>query len=148
MLNGNGPALLVRRWTPGPRCVGRARRELRRNLRAWGLGEPAESAELVLSELLTNAVQHARSPRGRLVETPYERTHHGVRIEVHDANETWPVLQKPSADAESGRGLALVDVLTRTLWGVSEGEGVGKLIWALIAVDGIDESATAPDEPR
>jgi anti-sigma regulatory factor (Ser/Thr protein kinase) len=106
---------------------------------AWGLGHLADGAELALSELLTNSLRHARKPCGRQIETRYERMAGGVRIEVHDANETWPVLRKASMDEESGRGLALVDALTGGRWGVSEREGVGKLVWAVMTDDGIGE---------
>jgi hypothetical protein len=58
-----------------------------------------------------------------------------VRIEVHDANHTWPVLQEPSTEAEFGRGLGLVNALSGACWGVSERQGVGKLIWAVVSED-------------
>ncbi|MBD0738188.1 hypothetical protein BGM09_33490 [Streptomyces sp. CBMA29] len=122
---------LVKRWTRNPRWVAEARSDLRRELGGWGLGGLAETAELVLSELFTNAVRYA--PRDRKIETRYEPTSDGgVRIEVHDASEVWPVLQEPSADAESGYGLALVDSLTGSRWGVSERDGVGKRVWAVV----------------
>jgi serine/threonine-protein kinase RsbW len=126
----------VRRWPNNRRCVGRARRDLRDVLTAWGLEELTDSAELVLSELVTNAVRHARSPLGRHIETRYERADGGVRIEVHDANERWPELQKADAEAEAGRGLMLVDVITGQRWGASEREGVGKLVWAVVTASG------------
>ncbi|MFF7192611.1 ATP-binding protein [Streptomyces sp. NPDC008079] len=126
----------VRRWSRSPRRVQQARRELRDVLNAWGLGELAESAELVLSELLTNAVCHARPPYGREIETRCEREGGGVRIEVHDASEKRPVLRKVPTDAEEGRGLALVEAITGAQWGVSKREGVGKLVWAVVSVDG------------
>ena len=130
--------LLIRRWTYDPRSVGEARHELGCALRSWGLDGLADAAELVLSELLTNAVCHTSSPEERQIETRFERMDAAVRIEVHDANETWPVLQKPSNDAESGRGLGLVDALTGARWGVNERHGVGKLLWAVVA-DGANE---------
>jgi serine/threonine-protein kinase RsbW len=136
--------VLVKRWEHNPRCVAHARHELRQELGTWGIGELTDTAELVLSELLTNALRHARIPRGRLIETRYERVGRGVRIEVHDANETWPAVQKPSVDEESGRGLALVDALTGARWGVSEREGVGKLIWAFVTGD---QEAAAAEQP-
>lgn len=124
-------AVVVRRWPRHARCVGQARRELRRELDAWGLTELADTAELVLSELFGNAVRHACGPMDRQVETRYEPlADGGVRIEVHDANGVHPERQNASADAESGRGLALVDTLTGGRWGVSDREGVGKMMWA------------------
>lgn len=125
-----GRPLVVRQWPLTARAVGRARRELRGALVEWKLGELTESAELVLSELMTNAVLHARSPRGRLVETRYERTATGVRIEVHDANNRIPHVGRPGDEDEYGRGLVLVDALTDRRWGVSSRQGVGKLVWA------------------
>ncbi|MFI1097595.1 ATP-binding protein [Streptomyces sp. NPDC020917] len=117
-----------------------ARRELRRGLAAWGLEGLADCAELVLTELLTNAVQHGCPPQGRQIETRCERLASGVRIEVHDANEDWPELQGQGADAESGRGLLLVDALTGSRWGVGPRDGVGKRVWAVVSHDG-----SAPD---
>jgi serine/threonine-protein kinase RsbW len=90
-----GRQLVVLRWPMSARVVGRARGELREALRGWGLERLADIAELVLSELMTNAVRHARTPRGRLVETRYERTQEGVRIEVHDASCRVPPARKP-----------------------------------------------------
>ncbi|MFC4034053.1 ATP-binding protein [Streptomyces polygonati] len=136
---GEVAPVVVERWAYNPQSVGEARHELRRALEAWGLDALAETAELVLSELLTNAVRHARPSLEGEIETRYERGEGGVRIEVHDANETWPLLQKPSEEGESGRGLALVDALTASRWGVSEREGAGKLVWAIVADAGADE---------
>lgn len=126
----DGRPVVVRQWPLTRRAVGRARRELRDVLTEWKLGELTDSAELVLSELMTNAVRHARSPRGRLVETRYERTATGVRIEVHDANPHLPRMRRAADTDEYGRGLLLVDAVTGHRWGVTSREGVGKLVWA------------------
>jgi serine/threonine-protein kinase RsbW len=129
-----GP-VVVRRWGRRERCVAQVRHDLRQALEVWGLCGLADAAELVVSELFTNSLRHARAPRDRLIETRYERTPGGVRIEVHDADATWPVLREPSADEESGRGLALVDALTLGRWGVSDREGIGKRLWAEVVDD-------------
>ena len=121
----------MRRWPCTARCGGAARQELE----VWGLGRLAETAESVLSELFGNAVRHACPPRGRLIETRYELALGGVRIEVHDANENWPELRKATEDEEYGRGLLLVDALTGSRWGVSERDGVGKRVWAVVVAD-------------
>jgi serine/threonine-protein kinase RsbW len=126
------PGPVVTRWPLTGRSVGRARRELRGTLGAWGLDHLTDPAELVLSELLTNALRYARTPAGRLVETRFERTADGVRIEVHDANDRLPQMRRAADDDEGGRGLALVDALTGRRWGVSSRQGVGKLVWALV----------------
>lgn len=125
------PDLVVRRWAHHPRSVPAARAELRAHLGRWGTAaEVADTAALVLTELLTNAVQHAGEPRGRQIETRFRRGAAGVRIEVHDANDGKPEPREASAEDESGRGLAMVDALTAGRWGVSGREGVGKLVWA------------------
>ncbi|WUH92324.1 ATP-binding protein [Streptomyces sp. NBC_00433] len=128
----------VKRWTYEARCVGEARHELRRVLSVWGLDDLADRAELVLSELLTNAVRHTERPPDCEIETRYELLPAGVRIEVHDADDARPKAQSPSADEETGRGLALVDALTEACWGVSDRVGIGKLVWAVLERDDED----------
>lgn len=127
------PQVVVHQWRREPRSVGAARRLLLRHLGAPDLKALADTAELVVSELVTNAVRHAHGPRDRLIQTRFERLPDAtLRIEVHDANAARPVREEPSADAERGRGLALVDALTHGRWGVSEREGVGKCVWAVV----------------
>ncbi|MFD3519205.1 ATP-binding protein [Streptomyces sp. NPDC058653] len=100
----------------------------------WGLSTLEDSAVLVLSELVTNAVLHARVPAGREIETRFLPTGFpvpdGLRIEVHDASALRPYRRKDDPDACDGRGLPIVDALADA-WGVSERDGVGKLVWAL-----------------
>lgn len=129
--------VVVSRWSRHRRCVGLARAELRKVLAEWGLAMIEEAALLVLSELLTNAVRHARVPPGREIETRYLREGGGLRIEVHDASEELPVLG-PSGEA-GGWGLLLVDRLAAR-WGVAERDGVGKLVWAVVTTCGGSEA--------
>ena len=129
------PTVVEKLWPPAPRSVGRARRFLARQLDAWGLPQLTETAELILSELVTNAVTHANPPYGNLISTRFERQESRVRIEVHDAGGSTPERREASADAESGRGLTLVDALTGGHWGVSGREGPGKSVWAVCAED-------------
>jgi anti-sigma regulatory factor (Ser/Thr protein kinase) len=93
-----------------------------------------EPAAVVLSELMTNSVRHAKAP-GREIETRYERLVYGVRLEVHDASPEWPLAGKPGDDDEAGRGLLIVDALTHGQWGVSARAGIGKKVWASITTD-------------
>jgi anti-sigma regulatory factor (Ser/Thr protein kinase) len=132
------PFVVVKRWPHSPRSVGRARLLLAQHLGDWGLSHLADTAELIVSELFTNSVRHAREPHGRLIGTRFERLACGVRIEVHDANDRKPERQEAATDAESGRGLVLVDSLTGGHWGVSSREGVGKMVWAVCADDGTE----------
>jgi anti-sigma regulatory factor (Ser/Thr protein kinase) len=103
------------------------------------LAHLAETAQLIVSELVTNSVNHAREPRGRLIATRFERVESGVRIEVHDAGDQKPERREALSEEESGRGLALVDALTDGRWGVSERLGVGKLVWAVCAEHGTEK---------
>lgn len=73
-----GHVEVVRRWRRETRCVPLARAELRKALAAWGLSELEGDALLVASELLTNAVRHATTPRDREIETRYVRRSDGV----------------------------------------------------------------------
>ncbi|MFF3748892.1 ATP-binding protein [Streptomyces sp. NPDC002018] len=79
-----GGGTVAVRWSGHPRCVGMAREELRKTLAGWGLSELEEHAVLVLSELLTNALEHG-CEEGAGVETRYVSRRCGLRIEVRDA---------------------------------------------------------------
>ncbi|MEU5427771.1 ATP-binding protein [Streptomyces olivoreticuli] len=109
--------------------VRRARGELGSALANWGLAAIEDAALLVLSELMTNAVVHARVPPGREIETQFLPQPNGVRIQVDDADDTRPQLSDQGM--ESGRGLVLVAKLSDR-WGVSGRNGVGKSVWAVV----------------
>jgi anti-sigma regulatory factor (Ser/Thr protein kinase) len=129
-----GAESVVRTWPPTPRSVVRARRVLLAQLEPWGLSRLADDAALVVSELVTNAVAHARPPYRNVIATRFERLADGVRIEVHDASERMPVFRGGAPDdAASGRGLVLADALTEGQWGVRDREGPGKVVWAVLS---------------
>src|SRR5262249_18760774 len=89
-------------WTLAPKLTAarRARSLIRRPLRDWGLAELIPSAELVVSELVTNAVRYAQSKIGlRLV---FEG---GLFCEVVDDSAALPKLRQAADDDERGRGL-------------------------------------------
>lgn len=96
----------------------------------WGIRDAGvhASVEIVVSELLSNGVRHAG---GLLVITLRYVHRHGrdrIRIEVHDTNATFPRRAEPDDDAESGRGLLLVQSLSSTFgWTSATG---GKVVWA------------------
>ncbi|MFD3946265.1 ATP-binding protein [Streptomyces sp. NPDC058579] len=119
---------VILRWAQGPRSVPVARRHLLGTLEGWGLSCVSDSASLVLSELLTNAVRHGRVP-GREIETRFARLPGVLRIEVHDASEKRPMMALRSDCGTGGWGLPLVDVLAAK-WGVSDRLGPGKVVWA------------------
>jgi PAS domain S-box-containing protein len=106
-----------------PAVVADARRTATRQLARWGLDELSFTTELVVSELVTNAMRYATgSIRLRLIR---ERA---LVCEVLDGGATAPHLRHPRTTDEGGRGLLLVSQLTQR-WGtrfVPE----GKIIWA------------------
>lgn len=126
------------RWRRHPRCVGLARAQLRKALAGWGLAGIEEPASLVVSELMTNAVVHARVPPGREILTRFVRQDGGVLIEVHDASDAWPEKRVP--DECGGYGLLMVEKLA-VRWGVSARNGIGKRVWAVVV-----DTTTAPSE--
>lgn len=114
--------------------VPRARALLHAVAAGWGVDRDVlDTAELVLSELVTNALR-ARAPRDRqvgvrIVHSEPERL---LRLEVSDAGEGRPKLRDPSEDQIGGRGLFLVETVTHR-WGVLEHENsIGKTVWAEI----------------
>ncbi|WP_431040273.1 SpoIIE family protein phosphatase [Streptomyces sp. P9-1] len=92
-------------------------------LSAWGLDDIAFVTELVVSELVTNAIRYGEPPiRVRLIR---DRT---LICEVTDSSSTSPHLRRAHAFDEGGRGLLLVAQLTQR-WGSRQADG-GKTIWA------------------
>ncbi len=91
--------------------------------RTWQWDHPDETARLLVSELVTNAVQHGRSP----VSLHIHRSAWELTVEVTDAGVLPPRLRAPADDDESGRGLLLVDALADH-WG-TRSETHGKTIW-------------------
>ncbi len=100
-----------------------ARRKLVALMASWGRSEGRDTAALLVTELVTNAVRHAESAP-RLTVTADEGR---LRCCVHDSDPTHPRLRLPEPDADTGRGLLLVAALSFA-WGV-EDEPTGKLVW-------------------
>ncbi|MFJ9456401.1 ATP-binding protein [Kitasatospora sp. NPDC101447] len=114
----------------------------RSHLRAFLAGVPGgdalvDDAQVVLDELVTNAVTHARVPRGRRIGIRFEMVRDHLRLEVHDASSEKPAIRPSTgADSESGRGLCLVEALS-VEWGfMPRPEGIGKIVWALVGPGG------------
>ncbi|MGW2420864.1 SpoIIE family protein phosphatase [Streptomyces sp. NPDC001709] len=106
-----------------PTVVADARKEATRQLTEWGLQDLAFTTELVVSELVTNAIRHAEGQiRLRLIRD------RALICEVTDGSATAPHLRHPRATDEGGRGLLLVSQFTQR-WGTRFVPG-GKVIWA------------------
>ncbi|MGW3646293.1 ATP-binding protein [Streptomyces sp. NPDC000878] len=106
------------------REVPEARRAMRELLRHWGRPGCSEIAELLTSELVTNALVH--TDRDAVLTATVSP--HGLRVEVRDFVGRRPRLRVPDADdGTHGRGLVLVESLADA-WGV-RAHGVGKAVW-------------------
>lgn len=120
--NDRSPVQAVRQFEPVPSEVAEARCFLSETLSRWGWRSP--DAELLVSELATNAVLHARS-EFEVCLLLADRT---LRVEVVDRNSRLPTPANVSPGAFSGRGLLLVEALSRS-WGVRSHSDEGKALW-------------------
>jgi len=104
--------------------VAQARRYASDQLSAWRLEEAVFTTELMVSELVTNAIRYGRPPiRLRLI-------HHDSTLicEVYDASGSTPHMRRARIYDEGGRGLLLVAQLSER-WGTRH-DRVGKTVWA------------------
>ncbi|QGV82093.1 SpoIIE family protein phosphatase [Streptomyces ficellus] len=110
--------------TGEPEVVGRARALATGQVDAWGLdGELSFTTELVVSELVTNAIRYASGPiQLRLIRD------RALICEVSDTGHTSPNLRRAAGDDEGGRGLFLIAQMTQQ-WGTRY-TPTGKTIWA------------------
>jgi anti-sigma regulatory factor (Ser/Thr protein kinase) len=103
-----------------------ARQFVRIALCAWGLDALEAAARLVVSELVSNAVEHAPGPDS--VQVQLLREAGQVRICVADDATAMPMLQPLDDSAEHGRGLHIVAALS-SAWG-ADNTTTGKTVWA------------------
>ena len=113
---------------PEPTSAGMARRFVASSLVAGD--EVAELAVLLVSELASNAVLHARTPFELVVEDDGRR----LRVEVHDDSSALPTLKDYVAESVTGRGLHIV-AASADNWGFEARER-GKCVWFELAYGG------------
>jgi anti-sigma regulatory factor (Ser/Thr protein kinase) len=106
-----------------PTSPAAARRFVTSTLDSWGLEGLAETATLLVSELVTNALLHARSA----TRLELHRRDGVLHIEVEDTVTRLPTRRHYSPEAGTGRGLALVETLASS-WGVTF-RADGKAVW-------------------
>jgi GAF domain-containing protein len=156
---GNGPVraeTVVLRLPPDLRSVGQGRAKLAEVARAWGCpGHLLDDARVVLSELMSNGVLHARTEMRVVIS----RRGKGLRLEVHDDSPA-PLLPPPNLvegavslldepqqlelvgspfpPAATGRGLSIVSALA-SAWGWYPEAGGGKIVWAELGTAETDD---------
>ncbi len=115
------------RLSPEAPSARQARRFVDETLRRWNCDDLLETVELLVSELVTNAVIHARSDVDVSVQLLSDR----VRIEVCDQSSEGIRRRELTADGSSGRGIAMVESLALA-WGVTT-RRAGKAVWFEVA---------------
>ncbi|MDJ0342725.1 SpoIIE family protein phosphatase [Streptomyces sp. H10-C2] len=112
---------------PQPQTAGRARRLARQALRRWDLEHLIEPTELLVSEIVTNAVRYAERPITlRLLRTDV------LRCEVGDDAPLLPQMRHAQPQDEGGRGLYLVSRMAQR-WGATR-LSAGKVVWFELAI--------------
>ncbi|MER5214093.1 SpoIIE family protein phosphatase [Streptomyces sp. NPDC002838] len=113
---------------PEPAAVAETRKDAVAQLEQWGLTDAVFVTELIVSELVTNAIRHAEAPvQLRLI---HDRS---LICEVSDGSSTAPHMRRARTFDEGGRGLLLVAQLTKR-WGTRP-NAKGKTIWAEQSVE-------------
>ena len=123
------PSTATAQWTVEAElpAVARARKAVRSTLNDWGLSQLEETAELLASELVTNALLYSNGPISvRLLRD------NALLCEVYDASDEVPMLRAADHDDDGGRGLHLVKALSQR-WGTRRTNG-GKSVWFELAL--------------
>jgi hypothetical protein len=144
-----GPECAGLRWacfpdigTPAPdgqaSRVRRARDFTGSTLHQWGVAGRRDDIAIVVSELVTNALQHARPASGNSragwpIQLGLLHPGHRVMCAVADASQAVPVPKEPDFFDETGRGLHVIAALSDQ-WGYITSVDMGKVIWALFSL--------------
>ncbi len=134
------PAVTTRALNARPEEARTARRFVRELLTCWGLEALADDAEMIVDELVVNAVLHGTRPgmtrgnpgaNGTVLRLCMLRRAGEVMLAVVDPGNETPVPRQPDWGGESGRGLQIVGALSH-VWGWSPIAGHGKAVWAVL----------------
>ncbi|MEU4095483.1 ATP-binding protein [Streptomyces sp. NPDC026673] len=131
MTQPNADTQVWQMWfTPFPKTVYIARRQVSRVLAGWGVPDDAvDTAVLITSELVTNAIRHCGTRH--LVHVEVTDDGDQVLLEVSDPSREHPRPAVAPSYAESGRGLMLVRAAAAD-FGARDREPVGKTVWATV----------------
>ena len=139
------------RLVTGPAAPAEARRRVRDAIRSWRVPVDLDAALLLTSELVTNAIRHEPGQGAQAVMLAIDSSRGRLRVDVHDTSRSLPAVAEVPADAETGRGLLLVETLSDE-WGFYR-TPAGKAVYFTLAFepdnpDNADETDNAdqPDE--
>jgi len=124
------------------KSAGQAREAVRRALAAWGMEELTGDAELLASELVANAAEHADGKTIGFALRGHTGGGCGVACEVSDTSPALPQARDVGSEAERGRGLSIVAALA-TASGVRAGSG-GKTSWFTLAPTDLAQRIARP----
>lgn len=128
------PAVTTRALSARPEEARTARRFVRELLTCWGLDGLVDDAEMIVDELVVNAVLHGTRPgisSMTVLRLCMLRRAGEVMVAVVDPGNETPVPRQPDWERESGRGLQIVAALSH-VWGWSPIAGHGKAVWAVL----------------
>jgi len=131
------PAVTTRALSARPEEARTARHFVRELLTSWGLEELADDAEVIVDELVVNAVLHgtraglAYGNGASVLRLCMLRRAGEVMLAVVDPGNETPMPRQPDWGGESGRGLQIVGALSH-VWGWSPIAGHGKAVWAVL----------------
>lgn len=141
---------------PLPSAVPCARLHARAVLKEWNLGHLADDAEVIISELTTNALKASWSTNdARPISLHLLASRQHLMIQVWDALSAPPDPRPHAIDAETGRGLEIVSLLSER-WGFYHPVGGGKTVWAALEIPaapsdlwgvGMSEHRPCPADP-
>jgi anti-sigma regulatory factor (Ser/Thr protein kinase) len=132
---------------PDPASAAQARRVARDALARWDMPHLAADAEAVASELAANAINAATQPRGTLPAIIFAIHHRPPELVVlvWDNGPGHPRHGAAGPDAESGRGLAIIDGLTGRNWGWwPTPRSGGKVVWAALPAPAVAPAPAGP----
>jgi anti-sigma regulatory factor (Ser/Thr protein kinase) len=131
------PAVTTKALSARPEEARTARHFVRELLTCWGLELLADDAEMIVDELVVNAVLHgtrasgARPGASSVLRLCMLRRVGEVMIAVVDPGNEAPVPRQPDWTGENGRGLQIIGALSH-VWGWSPIAGHGKAVWAVL----------------
>lgn len=134
MVNGNDGCMIRKPWElpflAEPEEVAALRRVMRLHLRLWGLSDVIDAAEICVSELVANVIRHVGVGTPSTLVVEMKGTH--LRVGLRDPDtRALPTLLSVGAEAETGRGLVLLDAVSDR-WGVILGADF-KFVWCDLA---------------